>query len=100
MTKEEEILLSRNLSNNQIQDILENLDMIDDNGHCPYTAEEIFKAGVKYADSHPREGLWDANKVIKWLQDNADSYTWYNEFEGESGMTDDFIEDLQKAMKE
>lgn len=53
-----------------------------------------------YKDQHPREGLWDSEKVIKWLQDNADSYTWYNEFEGESGMTDDFIEDLQKAMED
>lgn len=59
-----------------------------------------FLEGFDYAGQNPRKGLWDANKVIKWLQDNADSYTWYDEFEGESGMTDDFIEDLRKAMEE
>ena len=59
-----------------------------------------FKKGIKWSDEHPRKGLWNADKVIKWLQDNADSYTWYDEFEGESGMTDDFIEDLRKAMEE
>ena len=52
-----------------------------------------------WKDQNPRKGLWDANKVIEWLQNNADSYTWYDEFEGESGMTDNFIEDLKKAME-
>ena len=64
---------------------------------------DIYKGAMKMADwkdRNPRKGLWDANKVIKWLQDNADSHTWYDEFEGESGMTDNFIEDLQKAMEE
>jgi hypothetical protein len=61
---------------------------------------EGYIKGANYADQHPRKGLWDANKVIKWLQDNADSYTWYDEFKGESGMIDDFIEDLRKAMEE
>lgn len=51
-----------------------------------------------YKDQHPKKGFWDEQKVITWLQDNADSYTWYDEFEGESGMTDNFIEDLRKAM--
>lgn len=37
-----------NLSNCQIQDILEDLGMLE-NGNCPYTAEEIFKAGIEYA---------------------------------------------------
>lgn len=40
------------------------------------------------------------SKANKSLLDNADSYTWYDEFESESGMTDDFIKDLQKAMEE
>ncbi len=61
---------------------------------------EGYIKGAIYADQHPRKGLWDSEKVIKWLQDNADSYTWYDEFEGESGMTDDFIDDLRKAMEE
>ena len=37
------------LSNHEVQDILEDMDMLDDNGNCPYTAEEIFRAGVEYA---------------------------------------------------
>lgn len=37
-----------NLSNCQIQDILEEFGMLE-NGNCPYTAEEIFKAGIEYA---------------------------------------------------
>ena len=37
------------LSNHQVQDILDDKGMIDENGNCPYTAEEIFKAGVEYA---------------------------------------------------
>lgn len=59
-----------------------------------------FEVGAEWSDQNPRKGLWDAEKVIKWLQDNADSYTWYDEFEGESGMTDNFIEDLRKAMED
>lgn len=59
-----------------------------------------FATGVDWADEHPKEGLWDAEKVIKWLQDNADLYIWYDEIEGEAGMTDDFIENLRKAMEE
>ena len=38
-------------------------------------------------------------KAIEWLKKNADSYTWYNEFEGESGMIEEFIEDFKKAME-
>ena len=50
------------LSNHQVQDILDDLNMIDDNGNCPYTAEEIFKAGVEYA----------FNVSLNWLKDNMD----------------------------
>lgn len=48
------------LGNNQVQDILEELGMIDENGNCPYTAEEIFKAGV----------LWNSFQVLKWCHEN------------------------------
>ena len=37
------------LGNNQVQAILEDMGMLDDNGQCPHTAEEIFKAGMEYA---------------------------------------------------
>ena len=36
------------LSNHQVQDILDDMGMIDENGNCPYTAEEIFRAGIEY----------------------------------------------------
>lgn len=50
------------LGNNQVQDILEDMDMLDENGNCPYTAEEIFKAGMEYA----------IKLSTKWLNDNVD----------------------------
>lgn len=50
------------LGNNQVQDILDDMDMLDENGRCPYTAEEIFKAGMEYA----------FNLSTKWLNDNID----------------------------
>jgi len=50
-----------NLSNHQIQDILQEIGMLED-GNCSYTAEEIFKAGMEYA----------INKGILWLNENID----------------------------
>ena len=38
-------------------------------------------------------------KATEWLRKNADNYTWYDEMEGESGMTDDFINDFKNYMK-
>lgn len=46
MTEIPNVLL--NLSNHQIQDILQDLGMIDEDDTCQYTAEEIFKAGIEY----------------------------------------------------
>ena len=48
------------LGNNQVQDILEDMGMLDDNGRCPHTAEEIFKAGMEHAFNLNRE---DASSV-------------------------------------
>lgn len=39
-------------------------------------------------------------RAITWLKENGDCYTWYNEFEGESGITEGFIEEFKKAMEE
>ena len=36
------------IGNNQIQDILDDMGMLDENGNCPYTAEEIFREGMEY----------------------------------------------------
>ena len=44
-------------------------------------------------------GLWDSEKVVNWILENADKHIWYDEEENECGITDGFIEDLQKAME-
>lgn len=39
--------------------------------------EDIAKScvnAIRWADQHPRKGLWDAEKVIKWLENNAGIY--------------------------
>ena len=51
----DDILLSLSLGNNQVQDILEDMGMLDENGRCPHTAEEIFKAGMEHAFNLNRE---------------------------------------------
>jgi hypothetical protein len=35
---------------------------------------EGYIKGAKWADQHPRKGLWDAEKVIEWLKKNC-TYT-------------------------
>ena len=49
-----------------------------------------FVQGAIYADQHPREGLWDAEKVIEWLRNNQHGFV----------LTDIDIEDLCKAMED
>jgi hypothetical protein len=71
----EQILV--NLSNSQVQDILEELGMLED-GNCSYTAEEIFIAGMEYA----------INNGLSWLNEN--NYPSSKE---------ELIENLLKAMK-
>lgn len=71
-----------NLSNCQVQDILEELGMLE-NGNCPYTAEEIFKAGMEYA----------IDKGLSWINYNID-------FEHDYPSTkEELIKDFRKAMK-
>lgn len=53
-----------------------------------------------YKDQNPRKGLWDSEKVVKWILENADKHTWYDDFYYRAGITDDFIDDLRKAMEE
>jgi len=68
-----------------------------------------FILGAEWADRNPdnswkerlkfeREELLD--KACDWLEEHADGYTWYNELEGESGMTEDFIEEFRNAINE
>lgn len=58
-----------------------------------------FVQGAIYADQHPRKGLWDAEKVIKWLRANIDNYANYN-VKTDECFVNDFEEDLLKAMEE
>lgn len=73
---------SLNLSNHQIQDILEELGMLED-GNCPYTAEELFREGAEYA----------IDKVLLWLDENIDFEHNY------PSSKEELIEDLRKATK-
>ena len=72
------------LSNHQVQDILNDMNMIDDNGICPYTAEEIFKAGIEYA----------FNVSLKWLKENMDLEHDY------PNSNEELIEDYNKLYSE
>lgn len=47
----------------------------------------------------PRKGLWDAEKVIKWLRAHIDNYANYN-IKTDECFVNDFEEDLKKAMEE
>lgn len=49
---------------------------------------------ANWADQHPREGLWDKEKVIGWLMNNINNYLV-------KGRDIDLIyEDLRKAMED
>lgn len=54
-----------------------------ENGNCPYTAEEIFKAGMEYA----------INKELLWLDENIDFKHDY------PATKEELIKDFCKAMK-
>lgn len=55
----------------------------------------ILKMGTEWADQHPRKGLWDAEKVIKFIKDNVREYHKSGVFH-----IDDFINSLRKEMEE
>ena len=69
-------------SKNQIQDILDDLGMLDENGYCPHTAEEIFQEGMIYVLNNRKQidehfynlALKDVNKKVKeeltWCRQN------------------------------
>lgn len=48
MTTQEELEIVPYPSNHQVQDILDEMGMIDENGYCPHTVEEIFRAGIEW----------------------------------------------------
>jgi len=41
-------MLQLNISNNKLQDILEDLNLLDENHMCTCTVEEVLKAGIGY----------------------------------------------------
>ena len=63
----------------------------------------INKLKTKNNDQHPREGLWDAEKVCKYLEEHAGHYmTLENDEEGELQAVyypKHLVEDLRKAME-
>lgn len=52
-----------------------------------------FATGVEWADEHPKEGLWDAEKVTNWLRENFEHYAY-------NYGVDEVIVGLAKAMEE
>lgn len=49
----------------------------------------MFQLGAEWADSHPREGLWDKDKVCEYLTEKCKGFI----------LTAKDIEDLKKAME-
>lgn len=70
------------LGNHQVQDILEDMGMLDENGNCPCTAKEIFREGMEYA----------INLSTKWLNDNIDLEHDY------PNSKEELVNDYYKAM--
>jgi hypothetical protein len=73
-------------------------------GECHYKPFSIeactaIKA-IEWADQHPRDGLWDSEKVIEWLDHYADSYTYFSPDKQETGFIGQMFDDLRKAMEE
>lgn len=59
---------------------------------------DIYKGAMKMADwkdQHPREGLWDANKVLAWISQNIESYCKLD-----AKNFNNLLFDLGKAMEE
>ena len=91
MTREEEI-----------QEAAEHYEQVDaTNLACDYgwgdrdIQQQCFKAGVEWADQHPREGLWDSNKVLAWISQNIESYCKLN-----AKNFNNLLFDLGKAMED
>jgi len=60
-----------------------------------------FIAGAKWSDEHPREGLWDKDKVCRWIKEHLtfDDTKWYTDKDYVKSIMDEVIEDLTKAME-
>ena len=63
-------------------------------------SQVAFKTGVEWADEHPREGLWDKEKVIDWIENNLVKYTSAICSGAVVVRFDNVIKQLCKAMEE
>ena len=52
-------------------------------------SNEEFLEGIKWADEHPKEGLWDKEKVCEWLK--SECFGWI--------FTESELDALCKAME-
>lgn len=59
---------------------------------------EAIKAGVEWADEHPRKGLVDIEKACEWLQDNTMSSLCLDL--GNTQIVREFIDNFCNAMEE
>ena len=60
-----------------------------------------FLEGAVWADEHPKEGFWNKDKVIEWLEDNLYDYIYINRFAGNvADWNTDLIKNLIKTMEE
>ena len=95
----------------KIQEAAEHYEQVDaTNLACDYgwgdrdIQQQCFKAGVEWADQHPRKGLWDSEKVCKWIEEHSGDYmTLENDEEGELQAVfykTRLINDLRKAMED
>ena len=56
---------------------------------------------AKWADQHPRKGLWDAEKVIEWLENHVREFKYYDsDYQDGNIDVDGLIETLTKAMED
>ena len=61
--------------------------------------QQLFIVGAQWADEHPRKGLWDKEKVIGWLKENVQNYT-YSDGWGDAYIDEEWlVDDLTKAME-
>lgn len=69
--------------------------------HITNTQLTLFAAGAVWADEHPKEELWNKDKVIEWLEDNLYDYIYINRFAGNvADWNTDLIKNLIKTMEE
>lgn len=68
------------------------IDYIGPVNECNPLSWISFREGAKWADSHPRKGLVDIDKVCEWLIENCPTNDGCELYV--------FIKDFQKAMEE